>query len=96
MAEEHFDQSKLNSGEGNLGAIGMKGPPSRDVNGEVVDHDRSTARRALNSTKGGSQPSQELLDSNWLCHVVIRPCVQCSHNIGLIGNFGHHEDRYVG
>jgi hypothetical protein len=96
LAEEHFDHSKLNSREGNLGPIGMKSSPSRDVNGEVVRHNRSRFSRALNSTKGGSQPSQELLNSNWLCHVVIRPGVQCNHNVRLIGYLGHHEDRYVG
>ena len=96
VAEEHFDHAKLNSREGYLGAIGTKDSPSRDVNGEVVGHNRSRFSRALNSTKRGSQPSQELLNSNWFCHVVIRPCVQCNHNVGLIGNLGHHEDRYVG
>jgi hypothetical protein len=96
LAEEHFDQSKLNSREGNLGAIGMKSSSSRDINGEVVGHNRSRFSRALNSTKGSSQPSQELLNSNWLCHVVIRPHIQCDYNVELIGDLGHYEDRYVG
>ena len=96
VPEEHFDHSKLNSGEENLGAIGMKGSPIRDVNREVGGHDRSRFSRALNSTKGGSQPSQELLNSGWLCQEVVRPGIQRKHDVGLIGNFGHHEDRYVG
>ncbi len=88
LAEEQLDHSKLNSGEGNLGTSGMKGSPSRDVNGEVVGHDRSRFSVALNSTKSGSQPSQELLNSNWLGHVVIRPCVKHNHNMLLFGNLG--------
>ena len=49
IPENHFDHSKLNSGEGNLGAIGMKGSLSRYVIGEVGGHGRSRFSRALNS-----------------------------------------------
>ncbi len=96
LAEKYLDHSELNPRQVDLGAIGMKGSPSRDVNGEVIGYNGRRLIWTLDATKCGSEPSQKFLDSEWLGNVVICTGVESGHDVGFTPTLGHNNDRYIG
>src|SRR3979490_791728 len=89
---------KLELGRGELdwtvsGAYAHARNVERDVSGA---DDIASVGRSLRAPEHGADPSNELLGTEWLRHVVVRADLEAGDLVGLIAAPGQHDDRHGG